>query len=205
MLSFLGMIFGEVRRLGNADVLATFDLLIEEIEKEMSGIQGMLSMARKSRNYERFRSLSQRLQFLSELLQKIVSLREEYERSEEAVPVKLSTSKGESREARRLPKGFKTPEPAFYRPILQSLVEMGGRARVPEVLNRVGEMMKEELNEFDHQLLRSGEPRWRKTAQWARYYMVQKGWLQGDSPRGMWEITEEGRRILEELKRRDEN
>jgi len=54
------------------------------------------------------------------------------------------------------------------------------------------------LNEFDLSPLKSGELRWRNTAQWARQKMKDKGLLAGDSPRGIWEITARGRAYLRE-------
>ena len=38
--------------------------------------------------------------------------------------------------------------------------------------------------------------RWRNTAHWARYELVQDGLLKDDSKRGIWEISEKGRQFL---------
>jgi len=40
----------------------------------------------------------------------------------------------------RLPKGLCTPQDAFRRPILEALVELGGRATIGEVLDLVNEI-----------------------------------------------------------------
>lgn len=37
----------------------------------------------------------------------------------------------------------------------------------------------------------------RNTAQWARNSMVKEGLMASDSPRGIWEITDEGEQWLE--------
>ncbi|KUK31071.1 MAG: Uncharacterized protein XD63_1668 [Thermoanaerobacterales bacterium 50_218] len=61
--------------------------------------------------------------------------------------------------------------------------------------------MKDRLNEYDLQPLPSTpeQARGRNTAQWCRYTMVSEGLLKPDSPRGVWEITETGRKqLLEE-------
>ena len=42
--------------------------------------------------------------------------------------------------------------------------------------------------------------RWRNTAQWTRNTMVNEGLLAKDSPWGIWEITEKGRKFYEENK-----
>lgn len=56
------------------------------------------------------------------------------------------------------------------------------------------------LNEYDVRPLPSDPktPRWHNTAQWCRYAMGQEGLLSSGSPRGIWEITEQGRRALQE-------
>jgi hypothetical protein len=60
-------------------------------------------------------------------------------------------------------------------------------------------MMKHQLNEYDHQLLPSDNStmRWRNTAQWARNTLRSEGLLRSDSPRGTWEISDDGRAWLE--------
>jgi hypothetical protein len=98
----------------------------------------------------------------------------------------------------RLERGLRTREDAFRVPILQALVQLGGSAPVTEVMNKVSDLMKNQLNEYDRSSLPStpASPRWRNTAQWARNAMVREGLLASDSPRGTWEITEEGERWL---------
>ncbi len=58
--------------------------------------------------------------------------------------------------------------------------------------------MKADLRPVDHEPLASDphQPRWRKTAQWARFSMASIGFLDNDSPRRIWAITEEGRIYL---------
>ncbi|MFN3396352.1 MAG: winged helix-turn-helix domain-containing protein, partial [Thermodesulfovibrionales bacterium] len=43
--------------------------------------------------------------------------------------------------------------------------------------------------------------RWENTAQWCRNTLVQEGLLSSDSPRGIWEITAEGEKLLREKNR----
>jgi hypothetical protein len=87
-------------------------------------------------------------------------------------------------------------------PILQVLEEMGGGGKVADVLDRVGKVMKSLLKDADHDPLASdpSNPRWRNTAQWARNSMVHEGLLRGDSPRGLWQITDLGKARLFERK-----
>lgn len=100
----------------------------------------------------------------------------------------------------RIPKGTKTPAEAFRVPILRALSEMGGSAQIGRVLDRVEQMMLGLLRPVDREGLPSDpqQPRWRNTAQWERLAMVKDGLLRSDSPRGVWEITDAGRRFLSE-------
>jgi len=186
---------------GNTEVLAIFELLVEEIEREMKVTQDMLHGAMEDRKYDRVKAFSQRVQFLSEIFQRVVELQEEYERAsrKELMGVGLPEEKPKKRKLYP-PRGARTPEEAFYRPILQCLVEMGGRARAQDVLNRLGELMEGKFTEYDLQPVssRSREIRWQNTARWARHTLVSRGLLRKDSPYGVWEITEEGRKALEE-------
>jgi hypothetical protein len=67
-----------------------------------------------------------------------------------------------------------------------------------QVLGIVGAMMRGQLQDVGSQPLMSepGKPRWYNTAQWARNAMVIQGLLRNDSPRGTWEVTEEGLQYL---------
>lgn len=99
----------------------------------------------------------------------------------------------------RLARGLRTPEDAFRLPILQALVELGGSADINKVLDLVGTKMEGTLNKYDRQSMTSdpGQTRWRNTAQWCRLALVREGLLQPDSPRGVWELSPEGRRALQ--------
>lgn len=93
----------------------------------------------------------------------------------------------------RTPPGIKTPQEQYRLPILQALVELGGKARTGRVLDRVGELMAGLLNDFDRERLPQGRDiRWRNTAMWERLDMVKEGLLSDQSPNGTWEITEAG-------------
>ncbi|RPI58749.1 MAG: hypothetical protein EHM56_00960 [Chloroflexi bacterium] len=101
--------------------------------------------------------------------------------------------------AQKLKRGQKPPQDAYVLPILQALDEMGGRGAVPDVLDRVGQIMADDFNEHDRSTVKSGDIRWRTTAHWARHEMKEQGLLAAGSRRGIWEITEEGRVYLRDL------
>ena len=99
----------------------------------------------------------------------------------------------------RLAKGLLTPAREFTRPILESLVELGGSAKGSLVLDSVFQKMKGKLSERDLEPPPSklSTPRWLKQANWCRFDLVRKHrFLKPDSPRGVWEITDLGRNYL---------
>jgi len=95
-------------------------------------------------------------------------------------------------------KGEITPHTAYYRAILESLVEMGGSAKTKLVLDRVGEKMKSILKPIDYEAHKSDEKqiRWRNAAQWARNTMVNEDGRMKKSKNGIWEISDKGRKWL---------
>ena len=85
----------------------------------------------------------------------------------------------------------------FFIPILKIIEEMGGEAHVNDILPKVEADMRNILKPVDYELIPSGKDiRWRKKANRARYYMVEKGLLSSDSPRGVWSITQKGKDYL---------
>jgi len=82
-------------------------------------------------------------------------------------------------------------------PILRALVDVGGSAPASDVLAAVLDAMRGVLTESDYQVLADGQTeRWLKTAEWCKHRMKVEGLIAADSPRGLWEITEAGRRWL---------
>lgn len=94
-----------------------------------------------------------------------------------------------------------TSMPHFFRPLLESLVEMDGSGKLNDVLDRIGEKMKDQLKPKDWEKHKSPphQIRWRNTAEWARNHMVNKtGLMKKGSKRGIWEISAKGCKWLEE-------
>ena len=91
-----------------------------------------------------------------------------------------------------------TPRETFRAPILRTLSALEGRAETATVLKGVEKIMGKNLTSADKESLPSGQRlRWRENAEWERYHMVRDGLLQSGSPRGIWEITDQGRTFLE--------
>jgi len=103
------------------------------------------------------------------------------------------------RKVRRILRGEKTPQGAYVIPILRALVEAGGKGRTADIVDRVGEIMNGQLNDYDRKTLSAGEIRWRNTAMWCRNTMANKEnppLVNPSAPHGLWEITEDGREHL---------
>ncbi|NUM46394.1 MAG: hypothetical protein HUU38_16955 [Anaerolineales bacterium] len=101
----------------------------------------------------------------------------------------------------RATKGTTTPQSSYRLPILEALVELGGRAQTKDVLDLVGKKMKGVLMDKDYELHRDGRAiRWRNAAQWVRNELKEEGLLKSDSPSGIWEITEKGWEYIRENK-----
>ena len=94
----------------------------------------------------------------------------------------------------------RTPEREYIRPILESLVELGGSASASQVVAMVYQKMKDKLTKQDLGYTpTSSQPRWRQRAHFCRQNLVQKHrFLGSDSLSGVWEITELGRNYLKD-------
>jgi hypothetical protein len=113
---------------------------------------------------------------------------------------KAQSSKSASTTRTRVRKGSLLDERAYEIPILRALEERGGRAAAREVVDRVGELVDDHLTPLDREMVETGGIRWQARVQFARLRMKEQGQLKPDSPRGVWEITDEGR---ERLRRED--
>lgn len=98
---------------------------------------------------------------------------------------------------RRASPGSIVPEKEYELPILQELVARGGSAHATEVTDAVGERMADRLTDMDRERLDSGDVRWRNRVQFTRLTLKDRGLISSDSPRGVWEITDEGRKVAE--------
>ncbi len=213
------------------NVLAAFDVLIEEMEDALKSIHQAGANALEAGNYERAQRAIEQARRAVLLGENIAALKEEwkdFERmfSEHADPeqhtpravsaqrqTRKSPSPAKPRSvvhpepspqvgrliAGRIRKGLRTPEPAFFRPILQALSDLGGSAKRSDVFHLLEHSMRNVLKPIDFQTLSSEaeQVRWQNSAQWARNLMVKEGLLQADSPVGLWEITEKGREFLQ--------
>ncbi len=181
------------------EVNVAFDILLEEVELLVHQLNEAVNTAVKAKDYMKAQQTIEEIKKLENFHGKVQALQKEW-RNLAAGRYVIRQEKSRRVISGRLPRGLRTPEHAFRRPILEALVEMGGRAPVDKVLELVEIKMKGVLNDYDYQPLPSTPRhiRWKNSAQWARVTMVQEGLLKQDSPYGIWEITEAGRKWLEE-------
>ena len=93
---------------------------------------------------------------------------------------------------KRAPRGSLLPQHEYEGPLLQSLMELGGRAPTSEVVERTGTHLGDKLTPADREVLVSGEVRWKNRVQFVRLGLIKQGLIAKDSPRGMWAITDAG-------------
>jgi restriction system protein len=212
------------------NVLAAFDVLIEEIEEALRRMHTAGASALETRHYDMAQAAIEHARHMMEVREKVSSLKSEWKDIEAAfsadpdaqrrtrlmAPVQpqrsMDTAPSKRRPdvhqtfprpmgrliAGRIRKGLRTPEAAFFRPILQALSDLGGAAKRSDVFNVLESSMRDILKPIDYQTLSSEaeQVRWQNSAQWARNLMVKEGLLQPDSPAGIWEMTEKGRTFL---------
>lgn len=75
-------------------------------------------------------------------------------------------------------------------------MEAGGEAPATDVIDALGDRMRSMLTQRDYESLSMGEVRWRNRARFARLRMTEQGLLSASSPRGIWELTDLGRKHL---------
>ncbi len=179
------------------EVAIAFDIVLEEIENAIAALNQQGAQAFQNGKYDVARDLMEKGSQMAAFRSKVKDLQREWLNIFATVPSPKARRRSR-KVAERLKRGLRTPEDAFRIPILQSLVELGGSAPMSDVLDKVEAKMRDQLNAYDRSTLPSDptQTRWRNTAQWARNAMVKEGLMSSDSPRGIWEITEAGRRWL---------
>lgn len=93
----------------------------------------------------------------------------------------------------RAPSGSLLSQEEYELPLLETLSRLGGSAPAGEVIEQLGARLDGKLKPADYEKLESGAIRWENRAQFVRYDLVQRGDMKDDSPRGVWEISAQGR------------
>lgn len=172
-------------------IQAAFELLMDELDRTVEMLNQKGAQAFREGRHEQAERLLQQVKKYKDALEQVETIYQYCLDIEGMAPKRVRRQ----RKGNRLLRGVRTPEGEFRLPILEALVEMGGRGHVGQVLDRVEEKMKGRLKPVDYETLPSDarQVRWRNTAQWARNAMVEEGLLSAESPKGVWEITAAGR------------
>lgn len=176
-----------------------FEMLLEEIEMVANGLNEGGAEAFRKGAYDRAREVIEVATRLAEFRDRVRTLQQEW--SSLFAP-RVATPRPTRRSRRRLPgrlqRGLRTPENAYRRPILETLIELGGKASMSDVLEQVETKMRDILNPYDYERLPSNprDTRWRNSAQWCRNTLIKEGLMKSDSSYGIWEISDKGREAI---------
>jgi len=196
------------------NMLAAFEILTEVIEEEINKINNAGAEAFKENDYNIIPQLLERANKLIEIHDSVDKLKNDFKNNFIQLPypenpdnstgqAEISTSS--KRYFGRAVYGSRTYIAEYAKPILTAIIELGGKGKVKEILEKVEAIMKHKLNQVDYEELpSSGTSRWQNAAQWERHNMVKNGLLSDSSPRGVWEITDKGRDYLNKMHREEE-
>jgi len=204
------------------DINDAFEFLIDALRQEQANAKKEITILLERNNFNSVRESTIKAEKIQALFDELINLRKKWdylllsEDGERRVSLPLKAAEimwnnslpakehhdlklSNNERSVRASTGKKTHQKKYRVPILKALVEMGGNARVSRVLDRVGVLMADILNDFDRKMLPTGkEIRWRNTAMWERNNMKKEGLLANNSPAGSWAITDKGRRYLQE-------
>lgn len=89
-------------------------------------------------------------------------------------------------------KNSATPLWAYYQPILQALVNLGGEARRQDIEPQVEQIMKQQFQPGDLDPMSHGRSRWQVMIRRTHRHLVKEGWLESRVGK-TWKITTAGR------------
>jgi len=153
-----------------------FERLLKEIDEILNMIREQTDEHLHAENFDKVKTLAEYAERLKDLREKVKALQGEYQTIlrifSEKIPTQVQIEQVKPTQVRKkkvkgkLKKGLRTPEEQFIIPILEAIIELGGRAKVKDVLERVYDKMKKILNSYDEEPLRSRRnvKRWVNTA-----------------------------------------
>ncbi|MCX7797268.1 MAG: hypothetical protein N2249_01425, partial [Melioribacter sp.] len=148
----------------NRNVKSAFEILIDEIKNVMNELNKKTEIALKNQNYEKAGRIIEVEKKINEFSEKVKKLKTEWNK---IFDNKLSDNKYNRKELAKLNRGLKTSQNKFRIPLLESLVELGGKAKMKDVLNLLENKMRNQFNKYDLEGLPSDpkQKRWQNTAQ----------------------------------------
>lgn len=177
-------------------------MLLNEIDMEIDTIKKDIQRLSEAGSFADASIKANHAEQVSSFRDKVVNLQKQWNDMLSWFQQKGKMKKARKKKTKRgrLHRGVKTPSKDYYRPILQALIDLGGKAKSDDVLKRVEKAMHDRLKPIDYGPLPSNpnETRWKNTAKWARknMTMMEPPLLKPDSLPKIWEITEAGRKFF---------
>lgn len=189
----------EVRSDSDDNVAIAFDLLSEELEDAIDAIGNEGAQAFQRGDYTTATELAEKAQQATAFRHRMKEIERDWQKFRSGRVVRTLKALHQKRILPgRVRKGQRTPEEKYQIPLLESLIELGGRGQVSIVLDRIGKKLADVFNDYDLAPVPSNpsEVRWRNAAKWCRNTLVNEGLLAADSQHGIWEITDAGRKAV---------
>ena len=185
------------------EVKSAIELLLEEVGRTYDVLYQEAQKAVAIHDIDRSQHILEICRKVKAFKEKVENLKSEWDAIFSGVvymPTKNCSGRKKENKS-RLKRGLRTPEEKFILPILEALIELGGEAHARDVLKLVHAKMKNILNSYDYEDLSSNnQKRWENTALWVKYRMVKEGLLDRSVQRGVWRITEKGRKFYQNNK-----
>lgn len=187
------------------EIETLFNYLIKSLNDYLQSIHLLCKEELEKNNYEKADVLLKKIRELKEFIEKLQKLSQDWDKIKNNIVFSNSIKDNNKNNIKnKRQKIDRTSENEFYIPILLTLKELGGKAKVGEIIPRVYEKIKNKLKEDDFKSIESkDEPRWENTAKWARKKLVDLRLLSSDSEYGFWEITELGLKFLRDRDKDD--
>lgn len=183
----------------NNNIISAFDRLMIELEQIITDLNSQIVDLTSQKEFNQAQAVLDKAKRVSTFQQKAQNLKDDWSKidaraSDSEIGVGINPGDQDM--------GQRTPSEFFHVPLLQALVDLGGKAHCQRVVARVGLINGDNLSEVDWQTLGDGKTvRWENSVHWARQQLVDQGLLLPMERRGYWEISPEGREALHESKK----
>lgn len=174
-------------------IITSFDTLIASLEVQRDDISTQIATHAAKGQFDDVIALGKQGHAVDEMRNQLVQLRQSWQATFGVVTPAKSFTPPE--------RGIRTHQSTYYRPLLEALIELGGKAEPKEVLPRVYAKVKHLLTDYYHEQLPSDprKIRWRTATRFASHELRVQGLLT-NSPHGIWEISAAGRRFVAETR-----
>lgn len=194
----------------NKEVIPAFEMLLDELEAIIPELNKNGKLLLDEKKYDEAHSLINKAQAVVAFQSKVRNLRDEWVNMNvpptKSLPkrrIRRAPKKGSRTVGPRLEEGKRTKNEDFHIPILQVLVKNGGSTTYSDLIEELTKDMAATLNKFDWEVLPDGRTvRWKNNVGWAKKPLKDAGLISTTAPDGVWEITDAGKRMLEESKKK---